>query len=79
MVQYIFAPEKIRKRREHMGLSINELGIAAGIDGAAISRIERRKRNPGADIIARLAGALNVAPGYFFTHKIVIKEVPGNQ
>lgn len=74
MVQYSFNPAKVRKRRESQGMSINALGRAAGIDGAAVSRIEGSTRDPGAKILAKLASALGVAPGYFFEHRIEIKE-----
>ncbi len=66
MEPYIFQPETVKSRRKALGLTVHELGAAAGTDGPGISRLERGERKPGAKLIGRLAGALRVSPGYFF-------------
>lgn len=43
-----------------------ELGFAAGLDAAVISRIEAGLREPRVTNIARLAKALEIAPGRLF-------------
>lgn len=43
-----------------------ELGLAAGLDAAAISRIEAGQREPRVTNIVRIAKALNAQPGDLF-------------
>ena len=52
----------VRKFREELGLSQEELGFRAEIDRTYISGVERGVRNPTVTVIARIAHALKVEP-----------------
>lgn len=55
--------ERIKQRREELGMSQEELAQKAGYKGkAAISRIETSKRKMSSDIILRLAPSLGISP-----------------
>lgn len=51
-----------RARREHLGLSQEDLEDRSGLDRTYISGIERGRRNPTLKVIARLAKALDTKP-----------------
>jgi transcriptional regulator with XRE-family HTH domain len=54
--------ERLRRRRNAQGLKQRELGQAARMDSAQVSRYERGViREPSAEVLARLARALNVS------------------
>lgn len=48
----------MKRRRSDLGLSQRELAQLAGTTPAAVSHIERGQRRPSADLLGRLAGAL---------------------
>ena len=51
---------RVRQRRHHLGLSQQDLADRARMPQTIISRIERGgNKNPGADVLRRLARALN--------------------
>lgn len=52
----------VRAARDRLGLSQEALAYEAEIDRTYISGIERGKRNPSVDLIARLAEALKTTP-----------------
>ena len=52
----------VRAARDRLGLSQEALAYEAEIDRTCISGIERGKRNPSVDLIARLAEALKTTP-----------------
>ncbi|WP_237152081.1 helix-turn-helix domain-containing protein [Oryzibacter oryziterrae] len=54
--------ENVRRAREAIGLSQEELGDKAGIDRTYVSGVERGVRNPTVKVLARLADALGVPP-----------------
>lgn len=58
--------ENLKRARRKRGLSQEELGLAAGLDGAVISRIEAGQREPRVKNIARIAAALGVPVGRLF-------------
>ena len=55
--------KQIRKARE---MTQEQLGLAAGLDAAVISRIEAGQREPRVKNIARIAKALETQPGDLF-------------
>lgn len=54
--------ENVRRAREAIGVSQEELGDRAGIDRTYVSGVERGVRNPTVKVLARLAEALAVPP-----------------
>ncbi|MFC1724565.1 helix-turn-helix domain-containing protein [candidate division KSB1 bacterium] len=50
----------IRKRREALGLTQDELAFSAGIDASHISRIEKGKKQPSLILMKNIFKALNV-------------------
>lgn len=55
--------KRVRKARE---LTQEQLGLAAGLDAAVISRIEAGQREPRVKNIVRIAKALETQPGDLF-------------
>ena len=49
----------LRKRRKALGLTLKEVATRAGTTQAAVSHIERGIRKPSAEMVARLASALD--------------------
>ena len=49
---------RVKQRRLDLGLSQRELAKLAGTTAAAVSHIERGQRRPSAELLGRLAGAL---------------------
>lgn len=56
----------IREQRERSAMSMRKLADKAGISNPYLSQIERGLRRPSADILAALAGALNLRTEYLF-------------
>jgi transcriptional regulator with XRE-family HTH domain len=56
--------ERLRKRREDLGLSQAELGERLGIEGRAIYRYEKNQVDPSADTLAKLSQELRVTADY---------------
>lgn len=52
----------VRKQRQAVGLSQQELAFAAQIDITYVGGIERGKRNPSVIVLARIAHALGTEP-----------------
>lgn len=52
--------DNVRRAREAIGVSQEELGDRAGIDRTYVSGVERGVRNPTVKVLARLAEALAV-------------------
>jgi transcriptional regulator with XRE-family HTH domain len=61
--------ENVRRAREAIGLSQEELGDKAGIDRTYVSGVERGVRNPTVKVLARLAEALETTPD-----KLLVRE-----
>jgi len=52
------AGQRIRRRREQLGLGVRELARRADISPSYVTRLEQATHRPGADIVERLAHAL---------------------
>lgn len=52
----------VRKRREALGLSQEELGFRARLDRTYVSGVERGVRNPTVMVLSRIAKALEIEP-----------------
>jgi transcriptional regulator with XRE-family HTH domain len=50
----------IKQRRLELGMSQEALGLAAGTDGANISRIERNQQSPSIELLTQIAVALKM-------------------
>lgn len=59
--------ENVKAARDLLDLSQEELADEAKIDRTYISGIERGKRNPSIDLLARLAEALKTTPAALLT------------
>lgn len=59
--------ENVKAARDLLDLSQEELADEAMIDRTYISGIERGKRNPSIDLLARLAKALKTTPAALLT------------
>lgn len=59
--------ENVKAARDLLDLSQEELADEAKIDRTYISGIERGKRNPSIDLLARLAAALKTTPAALLT------------
>lgn len=59
--------ENVKAARDLLDLSQEELADEAKIDRTYISGIERGKRNPSIDLLARLAKALKTTPAALLT------------
>ena len=58
-------PALARERREKLGLSIKEVARRARLSYQAVSLVERSRRVPGLDTVARLGQALGWLPWQF--------------
>lgn len=52
--------ERIRARRESLGMSLEELGIAAGVHWSMCGVIERGQRNASLHVLLRIAAGLRM-------------------
>ena len=55
--------DRIRARREELGLSQEKLAERAGLHWTYIGQVERGVRNLGLHNVVRIAGSLEVDPG----------------
>ncbi len=60
-IEVIFG-NNLRKFREHMGISQEELSFRSNLDRSYISLLERGRRKPTINTIFALAEQLNVTP-----------------
>lgn len=56
----------VKRVRKEQKMTQEQLGLAAGLDAAVISRIEAGQREPRVKNIARIAKALETQPGELF-------------
>jgi transcriptional regulator with XRE-family HTH domain len=60
----MYLGERLRRTRKAKGLTLQQLAGKAGLDIAAISRLEREPRDPRASSLAKLADALDVSVSF---------------
>lgn len=58
---------KVRRFRETLGLTQEELAAVAALDRSYVGGIERGERNPSLTAILQLAAALGIQPAFLFT------------
>lgn len=58
--------KKIGSLRKHKGLTLQQVGEAAGLSVAFLSQVERERASPSVSSLASIASALEVSPSYFF-------------
>ena len=58
----------VRKHRQLVGLTQEQLAFAAEIDLTYVGGIERGKRNPSVLVLARIAQALEIEPATLLAH-----------
>lgn len=69
--------ERIRKRREELGISMAELARRAGISKGYMHQIERgRTENPSADVAYRLAVELSTTPADLLGKPVTFDDTP---
>ena len=56
--------DRVRTRRNALGMRANELAKRCSMSGSRIARVELTAIQPRADIVRRLAKALNVSADY---------------
>jgi transcriptional regulator with XRE-family HTH domain len=56
-----FSGDRLRQEREAAGLTQEQLGERAGVDGTAVSHYEAGRRRPDPATVTRLAAALELA------------------
>jgi transcriptional regulator with XRE-family HTH domain len=69
MVNNMGLGERIKARREELGLTQLQLARALGVTPQHISVIEKNKRAPSLDSLAKLAQELGVTTDYLITGK----------
>jgi len=65
---------RVSKLREQQGLTTTALAKRVGISQAQISRLENGKQGFRSQTLAKIAHALGVKPGYFYTEEGVARE-----
>jgi transcriptional regulator with XRE-family HTH domain len=73
-----FAPN-LRRCREAAGLTQEELAERAEVHRTQISLLERALRNPGYDMLTRLAGALEMDAGDLFAGTVWRRPKDGHE
>jgi transcriptional regulator with XRE-family HTH domain len=63
--QVLFGAE-LRRRRESLGMTLEELAARAGLTPNYVGTIEMGKRDPSLSTIVELAKGLDISPGEFF-------------
>lgn len=53
----------VKRLREERLLSQLQLALDSGLNRSEIERIEHGERNPGSEVLVKIAGALKVEPG----------------
>lgn len=56
----------VRRQREALGASQEEIAFRAGMNRAYLSDVERGARNPTVRVVGRLAKALGIDPAELF-------------
>lgn len=56
--------KRVREVRQHLGISLEDLGELAEVSWTSIGKIERGAQSPNVETLVRLATALGVDPGH---------------
>jgi predicted transcriptional regulator len=67
IIMWKFDRQKLQTARKARRISLRNLEKLSGVDRSNISRAERGEQTPNAASLARLASALGMNPGDFFT------------
>lgn len=70
----VFSPEKIRARRQRLGITQEKLAQHADITRTHMSAVEHGKAMPTAGIVAKVAYALKVKESYFFVDAVSYRK-----
>lgn len=70
----VFSPEKIRARRQRLGITQEKLAQYADITRTHMGAVEHGKAMPTAGIVAKLAYALRVKESYFFADTVSYRK-----
>jgi transcriptional regulator with XRE-family HTH domain len=54
--------ENLRRARQHLGMTQEEVGHRSGVHPTEVSRIEAGKRDPRVSTVERLAKAVGISP-----------------
>lgn len=58
--------DRLRKAREHAGMTQSELAEAAGVSLNSLNRYEKGQRSPGEDIVHAISNATGVPFEWFY-------------
>jgi len=62
--RYLGIRDRLKTLRQKRGLSLNALGIAAGLTYTTIHNIETGRTVPGLDTVEKIADALGISPSW---------------
>lgn len=62
--RYLGIRDRLKSLRQKRGLSLNALGIAAGLTYTTIHNIETGRTVPGIDTVEKIADALGISPAW---------------
>lgn len=68
--------QRIKERREAFGLSLGELGSAAGVSASLLSQIEHKKASPSLSTLKAIANSLNTTIGTLVGEKEIMNRNP---
>jgi len=57
---------RIRKRRQQLGMTLQDLAVAGGLTKSFVSQVERGRNSPSISTLRAIAAALDVPMFYFF-------------
>ncbi len=70
-VNYVEIGTRIRRRREHIGLTQEQLGEACDLSSSFIGHIERGSRKLSVESLCRLASVLDVSADYLLFDRML--------
>ena len=69
-INYVAVGARIRQRREHMGLTQEQLGEACGLSNSFVGHIERGSRKLSVESLYKLASVLDVSVYYLLFERM---------
>ena len=70
--------DRIRTRREELGLTLRALGAQVGLSASFLAQVERSLANPSIESLQQIATVLQVPIFYFFTEERTRERVVGS-